>query len=110
MTMIETPNITQTTDQITAFIRLTVPREEIRHVMGPGIREVMDTVAAQGLAATGPWFTHHLRMDPEVFDFEICLPVDAPVAPAGRVKPGQLPAATVARTVYHGSYEGLPDA
>lgn len=28
--------------------------------------------------------------------------------PTGRVKPGELPAASkVARTVYHGSYEGL---
>src|SRR5438067_891590 len=89
-TMLETPQITQTPDQLTAFIRLTVPREEIRNVMGPGIREVMATVAAQGLAPTGPWFTHHLRMDPEVFDFEICVPVDAPVAPAGRVQPGSL--------------------
>ncbi len=59
---------------------------------------------------TGPWFTHHLRMDPDVFDFEICLPVAAPVSAAGRVQPGLLPAATVARTVYRGPYEGLPSA
>lgn len=108
--MLETPHIAQTTDQLTALIRLTVPREQIREVIGPGIREVMDTVAAQGIQPTGPWFTHHLRMDPEVFDFEICVPVAAPVAPAGRVQPGQLPAATVARTVHHGDYAGLPEA
>ena len=35
------------------------------------------------------------------------MPVAAPVAAAGRVKPGQLPAATVARAVYRGPYEGL---
>jgi effector-binding domain-containing protein len=29
------------------------------------------------------------------------------VTATDRVKPGQLPAATVARTVYHGPYEGL---
>ena len=44
-------------------------------------------------------------MDPKTFD--IGVPVDRPVTPSGRVKQGQLPAATVARTVYHGSYEGL---
>jgi effector-binding domain-containing protein len=35
------------------------------------------------------------------------VPVTAPVAAAGRVKPGQLPATKVARTIYHGPYEGL---
>jgi effector-binding domain-containing protein len=49
-------------------------------------------------------------MDPKVFDFEVGVPVSKPVAPAGRVEPGELPAATVARTVYHGGYEGLGNA
>jgi effector-binding domain-containing protein len=105
--MIDTPQITDTADQLTAFIRVTVPREQIREVMGPGLSELMATVAAQGIAPTGPWFTHHLRMDPAVFDFEICVPVATPVAAAGRVNPGRLPATRVARTVYHGDYAGL---
>src|SRR5262249_24788300 len=108
--MLEKPKITQTTDQLTAVIHLTVPREEIRKVMGPGISEVMATVAAQGLVATGPWSTPHVRMDPATFAFEICVPVNAPVTAAGRVQPGVLPARTVARTLYHGDYEGLPEA
>ena len=65
---------------------------------------------AQGLAPAGPWFTHHLRMDPDIFDFEIGVPVNAPITAAGRVKAGELPAATVVRTVYHGPYEGLGPA
>lgn len=108
--MLDTPQITRTTAQLTATIRLTVPRAEIQNVMGPGIGELMAAVAAQGIASSGPWFTHHLRMDPDIFDFEICLPVTAPVAATGRVQPSQLPATTVARTVYHGPYEGLGDA
>lgn len=108
--MIDTPHIADLPAQRTALIHLTVPRDQIQHVMGPGISEVMATVAAQGLAITGPWFTHHLRMDPAVFDFEICVPVSSPVAAAGRVRPGELRAAKVARTVYHGGYEGLGDA
>lgn len=108
--MLDTPKIVQTTDQLTASLHLTVPRSEIRRVMGPGIAELRAALAAQGVAPSGPWLTHHLRMDPAVFDFEICLPVTAPVAAAGRVKPGRLRAATVARTVYHGGYEGLEAA
>jgi len=75
--MIETPRITHSPEQLTAVIRLTIPRDEIHNVMGPGIGELMATLATQG------------------------------IAPAGRVKPGILPAAKVARTVYHGGYEGL---
>ena len=105
--MLDKPQIVRTDAQLTAVIRLTIPREEIRNVMGPGIAELMAAVTAQGIAPAGPWFTHHLRMDPDTFDFEIGVPVRAPVSPAGRVRAGHLPAATVARTVYHGPYEGL---
>ena len=105
--MLDTPQITQIAAQLTAIIHLTVPREEIRNVMGPGIGEVMAAVAAQGIAPAGPWFTHHLRMDPDTFDFEVGVPVTAPVVAVGRVKAGQWPAMKVARTVYHGEYEGL---
>jgi effector-binding domain-containing protein len=105
--MIDTPQITRSTTQLAATIRLTIPREEIRNVMGPAIGEVMATVAAQGIALAGPVFSYHLRMDPQVFDFEVGVPVAKPVSPAGRVKPSQLPARTVARTIYHGGYEGL---
>ena len=101
--MLDTPQIVHTADQPTAVIRLTVPRSEIQHVMGPGITEVMAAVAAQGITPTGPWFTHHLRMDPAIFDFEISVPVPRPITAAGRVTPGLLPAAKVARTVYRGA-------
>jgi effector-binding domain-containing protein len=105
--MIDTPQITESVEQLIAFIHLTVPRTEIRTVMGPGLTEVHAAIAAQGIAAAGPWFTHHLRMDPAVFDFEICVPVAMGVNATGRVRPGRLPATRVARTVYRGGYERL---
>ncbi len=76
-------------------------------ISGAGIDEVRAAIAAQGVEPAGPWLTHHLKMDPKVFDFEICVPVKKPVSASGRVKPGKLPARRVARTVYHGGYEGL---
>lgn len=105
--MIDAPHITQTTAQLTAIIRVTIPREEIRDVMGPVIGDLMAAIAAQGIAPAGPVFSHHLKIDPNTFDFELGVPVTRPVVPAGRVKPGELPATTVARTVYHGAYENL---
>jgi len=108
--MLDTPQITQTSAQSAAVIRLTIPREEMAHVMGPAIGELMATIAAQGIAPVGPLFSHHLTMPSDIFDFEVGVPVAAPVSAAGRVQPGQLPAVKVARTIYRGGYEGLGSA
>jgi effector-binding domain-containing protein len=105
--MIEPPQIVQTQSQLVASIRLCVPWSRMQEVMGPGLREVTAAVAAQGIAATGPWFTHHFRRPTDTFDFAICRPVAAAVKPVGRVTPDTLPAATAARTIYHGGYDGL---
>ena len=105
--MIDTPRIIQTTSRLAAILRLTIPRSEIQSVMGPGFGEVMAAVKAQGSAPSGPWFTHHLKMDPAIFDFEICVPISAPIAAVGRVACGEMPAVRVARTIHHGPYDGL---
>lgn len=107
---LDTPRIVDTQGQPAAVIRLTIPRSEIRSVMGPAIGEVIAAVTAQGIGPTGPVFSHHFRLDPRVFDFEVGVLVSGVVAAAGRVKPGELPAATVARTIYRGTYEGLAAA
>jgi effector-binding domain-containing protein len=105
--MIETPHVTESAAQTLATIPLTIPRNEIGSVMGPSLGELCETIAAQGIAQTGPWLTRHHRMDLAIFDFEICLPVATPVASTGRVRPGELASRKVATTVYHGSFEGL---
>ena len=105
--MIDTPAITTTAEQPTAVIHLTIPRSEIQTVMGPAHGELFAALAAQGITPAGAWFSHHFRMDPATFDFEVGVPVSAPVTPTGRVTSSRLPAARVARTVYRGGYEGL---
>jgi effector-binding domain-containing protein len=107
--MIDTPQIVQTAAQQVALIHLEIPKADIQKMMGPGIKEILAAVATQGVTPTGPWFTHHLKMDPGSWDFEISVPVASSVKPVGRVKPGTLRAARVARTNYHGPYEGLGD-
>ena len=108
--MIETPNIAQLPAQAMATLHIVTPRSKMQEVMGPGIGEVMAAAKAQGIGPTGPWFTHHRKITPETFDFDICVPVSAPVSPTGRVVPDERPALGVARTVYHGPYEGLGGA
>ncbi|MDB5297820.1 MAG: transcriptional regulator, effector-binding domain/component [Phycisphaerales bacterium] len=105
--MIDAPQIVQAPARPAAVIHLTIPRSEIQAVMGPAFGEVRAALAAQSVVPAGPWFSHHLRRPSDTFDFEVGVPVAAPVAAVGRVRPGQLPAATVARTVYRGDYGGL---
>lgn len=105
--MLETPQVAETTEQMTACLPLVVPRNEIQTVMGPAIQEVYSALSAQGIAPTGPWFTHHRRRPTDTFDFDVCVPVASEVAASGRVKSGVLPSAKVVRAVYQGPYEGL---
>lgn len=108
--MIDTPQIVQVDSQRTAVIRLTVARHEMPLVMGPAMQEVIDAVTAQDAGIAGPLFSHHFRLDPGLFDFEVGVPVERAVTPAGRVVPGELPAATVARAIHTGPYEQLGEA
>ncbi|MBI5168171.1 MAG: GyrI-like domain-containing protein [Candidatus Eisenbacteria bacterium] len=108
--MIDEPQILHTTAQPIAVVRLTVPRSEIREVMGPAIGEVRGVLAEQGVAPAGPWFTRHLRLDPDVFDLEVGVPVWSTFDESGRVVASMLPAVKLARTIYQGPYEGLAEA
>lgn len=60
------------------------------------MRALLIALALAGVAAvqTTVWGGDHLEI----------------IAPTGRVRPGQLPATHVARTVFRGGYEGLPAA
>lgn len=108
--MIDHPHISQTVERQTAVIRMVIPKADIQKVMGPAICEVMGTLTEQGLAPAGPLFSHHLRLDPDLFDFEVGVPVNSPVTATGRVVSSKLRAAKVATTVHHGPYEGLETA
>ena len=106
-TTIDTPQIVTTEPQHYASLYLKVPTAEVRKHMGAGLNEVREVLAAQGVEASGPWFTHHFVMPTDIFDYEICIPVAAPIAAAGRVKPAVWPAMKVVRTVHHGDYSLL---
>lgn len=105
--MIAPPHIVQTTDQLIAVIGFRIPKADIGSVMGPGVEELTRVVAGQGVGPAGAWFSHHFRIHPEEWDFEIAVPVLMPVTASGRVRPGRMTAMRVARTTYQGPYEGL---
>ncbi len=108
--MIETPQIVQTETLTMARLYAKVPTSQIQTEMGKLVQEVIAEVQKQGIAITGPWFTHHFRRPDEFFDFEVCMPTATPIQAAGRVAPGEWPAMKVIRTTYRGAYSGLPAA
>ena len=108
--MLDTAEITRTQHRHTAVVHLVIPRDQIQSAMGPAMEEVTATIAAQGIAPVGPFFSHHLRLDPQTFDFEVGVPVSEPVNATGRVVASELPATKVARIIYHGPYEELGTA
>ena len=69
--MLATPEIIQTNAQAAAVIRLTIPRSEMMKVFGPAVGDLMTTLAAQGVEPVGAVFAHHLKMNPDTFDFEL---------------------------------------
>ncbi|WP_395748376.1 GyrI-like domain-containing protein [Prosthecobacter sp.] len=99
-----------TTAQPAAIIHITVPRDQIQEVMGPAIQEVIAAATAQGIGPKGPVFANHFGMTPGIFNFDVGVPVSGAVQSTERVIPGEIPAATIIRTVYTGPYEGLGEA
>ncbi len=109
--MIEPPKIIEwESARITAVIHVHCTREEIQLAMGRGVRELLDVVRAQGAAPVDALYTHHLRRPTDSFDFEIGVPVDKSITPAGRVRPAEWPPMRVACTLHCGRYEQLPRA
>jgi effector-binding domain-containing protein len=108
--MISAPQIVETNAEEAAVIRLRIPRSEMMKQFGPALAELLAELHAQGIEPVGGAFAHHLKMSPDMFDFELGIKVTAPVRDNGRVRRGGLPATKVARTVYSGPYEGLPAA
>lgn len=104
------PEIVDVPAQKVAFIHVTATQAEIMQAMHAGLDELRVALEEQKTEPTGPWFTHHLRRPTDSFDFRICFPVSQDVKPVGRVQPGMLDQARVARTIYSGPYSGLPSA
>jgi hypothetical protein len=89
--MLSAPHIINTDLQEAAVIRLTIQRSKMRELFGAAVGKLMTAPAAQGVEPVGAVFAHHLKMSPDIFDFELGVKISAPVTAAGRVKPGQLP-------------------
>jgi effector-binding domain-containing protein len=74
------------------------------------IPELLGRLRLLGVGPSGPPFVIYHEFGPEGIDAEVSVPIDDPVAAAGRIERRVLPAMTVARAVHVGPYEKLGDA
>ena len=107
---ISTPEISSFEAPQIARLHVVTPRSEIQTAMQNAMHEMEHVLQQQHFRPTGPWFAHHHRRPTDTFDFDICFPISGSIEPSGRVENGAISATQVLRTVYTGSYEGLPQA
>ncbi len=88
-------------------IRTTARMDELGKVMGPLFGEVFGYLQQQGHVPAGMPLARYHSMDGGTVDLECALPVASPIAGAGRITAGQLPACTAATVTHMGPYEKL---
>ena len=64
--MTDQPWIDVMPEQEVAFVAISVARNQIQAVMMPGLSEIRTALRQQGVAAAGPWLTHHHFLKPGV--------------------------------------------
>ena len=98
---------TQLAAQPIVGIRTTVAMNEIGKVMGPLFGELQGYVRQSGQQAAGPPLAIYYSPPGDTVDLECAIPVAAPIAGAGRVRAGELPAGKAATVTHVGPYDTL---
>ena len=89
-------------------VRTTVAMKEIGNVMGPLFGEVHGHIQRSGGQPVGMPLAIYHSIPGETVDLECAIPVASPLAGAGRVQAGELPAGTAATVTHVGPYDDLP--
>ncbi len=100
----------QTEAQHVLTIHATTTAHKLPELLGELFGEVYGHIAGQGGQPSGMPFTRYYDMDGVNVDFECGMPVASPMAGAGRVRAGELPACTVATVTHMGPYDNLPQS
>lgn len=87
--------------------RVTMPFGE---TVGKVLPELFGTLAARGIAPTGPLFFKYNVVAMPDLEIEFGVPVAAPSVDEGRLVAGVLPAGRYAELTYRGHYDNLIDA
>ena len=106
--MSDQPQIAERAAQHYAGITMTVIMDGISAAVDQAFPELFGWLAGQGIAASAPPFLRYLVIDMAgELEIELGVPAAEPIAPAGRIRPGLLPAGRYVVARHTGSYDGL---
>jgi effector-binding domain-containing protein len=106
--MTHQPQVQARAAQPYAGIPATVTMDTISTAVDSGFAELFGWLASHGIASAGPPFIRYLVVDMAGdLQIELGVPVSAPIAGSGRIKPGVLPAGRYAVLRHTGPYDGL---
>ena len=91
-------------------VRTTVPMAEIGQHMGQVFGQLFGWLGMHQVTPIGPPWARYLAVGPDEVEFEVGVPVAAPVEASGPVTTGVRPATTVAKTLHVGPYDTLEGA
>jgi effector-binding domain-containing protein len=104
------PELVTVAPATTAVVRGKIPMVEIRNFFDASFGALGAALSAQGVGIAGPAFALYHGTPTDTVDLEVGFVTQGTVEPAGDVAAGALPGGRVARTVHHGSFDGLGDA
>jgi len=93
--------------QPAAVVRAELPTAELPSLFDRAFGAVMQVVAEQGLAITGPPFGYYPRMPGDTVAVAAGFPTSGPITASGEVTPLELPGGRAVRGVHLGPYDGL---
>lgn len=96
--------------QPTLMVRTTIPVEKISETMASAYGEIASYMGSKGLEFAGPPYALYRNMDMSALDVEMGFSLTEVCEEEGGLKTGELPAGTVASTVYTGPYSDIGSA
>jgi effector-binding domain-containing protein len=91
-------------------VRTTVRLADIGQHMGILFGQLFSWLETNSVTPVGPPSARYLAVGPEEVEFEVGVPVAAPVEASGPVIAGIRPATTVAKALHVGPYDGIEAA
>jgi effector-binding domain-containing protein len=88
-------------------IGVKVQRQEIPETLPPLINQVSDWLEKNNIVPEGPAFFRYLKMEGNMLEVEVGIPVGSKINGNGHIKPGVIPGGRYAVATYYGHYSNL---
>ena len=103
-------DVQQLEPQAVVSVRATAPVADLGAAMDERLQTLQEYLRQRGARPAGPPFVRYHTFGPTETDFELGVPVEAPLPGDGRVTAGSLPSGAAVTTWHIGAHDTLRDA